>query len=54
MALRHLTRGMGSRVAQAKQLSTYALPPLKYAYDALEPHIDATTMQVRTYIKLST
>ena len=24
----------------------YTLPPLPYAYDALEPHIDATTMQL--------
>lgn len=24
----------------------FTLPPLPYAYDALEPHIDATTMQV--------
>ncbi len=25
---------------------TYALPPLPYAYDALEPHIDARTMEI--------
>ncbi|HEY0296922.1 MAG TPA: superoxide dismutase [Mn], partial [Bordetella sp.] len=25
---------------------SYALPPLPYAYDALEPHIDAQTMEI--------
>ncbi|SHI18636.1 superoxide dismutase [Pollutimonas bauzanensis] len=25
---------------------TYTLPPLPYAYDALEPHIDALTMEI--------
>lgn len=25
---------------------TYTLPPLDYAYDALEPHIDAKTMEI--------
>lgn len=25
---------------------TYALPPLDYTYDALEPHIDAKTMEI--------
>ncbi|MFO6082905.1 hypothetical protein ACLBUY_33145, partial [Pseudomonas aeruginosa] len=24
----------------------HALPPLPYAYDALEPHIDALTMEI--------
>lgn len=24
----------------------YSLPPLPYAYDALEPHIDAKTMEI--------
>ncbi|MCH3833882.1 superoxide dismutase [Mn], partial [Campylobacter jejuni] len=24
----------------------YTLPPLPYAYDALEPHIDALTMEI--------
>ena len=24
----------------------YTLPPLPYAYDALEPHIDARTMEI--------
>ena len=24
----------------------YSLPPLSYAYDALEPHIDAQTMEI--------
>lgn len=31
------------RTAQASE--TFKLPPLPYAYDALEPHIDAETMQ---------
>lgn len=26
----------------------HALPPLPYAYDALEPHIDALTMEIST------
>lgn len=46
MALRHVIRAIGTRAQQAQQMSTYALPPLKYKYDALEPHIDATTMQI--------
>lgn len=25
----------------------FALPPLPYAYDALEPYIDSTTVRVR-------
>ena len=25
---------------------TYTLPKLNYAYDALEPHIDAKTMEI--------
>ena len=25
---------------------TYTLPALPYAYDALEPHIDAQTMEI--------
>src|ERR1700677_4965390 len=25
---------------------TFSLPPLPYAYDALEPHIDARTMEI--------
>ena len=27
-------------------MSNYTLPPLNYAYDALEPHIDAQTMEI--------
>lgn len=27
-------------------MSVYTLPPLPYAYDALEPHIDAQTMEI--------
>ncbi|KAA0613266.1 superoxide dismutase [Mn], partial [Escherichia coli] len=25
---------------------SYVLPPLPYAYDALEPHLDAKTMEI--------
>ena len=27
-------------------MKKYELPPLPYAYDALEPHIDARTMEI--------
>lgn len=30
----------------ARSVSTYTLPSLKYAYNALEPHIDERTMTV--------
>lgn len=33
-------------VGFAKSASPYTLAPLPYAYDALEPHIDALTMQI--------
>jgi Fe-Mn family superoxide dismutase len=32
--------------AAAAPAGPFKLPPLPYAYDALEPHIDATTMQI--------
>ena len=35
--------GRGVALAQAKP---FTLPPLGYANDALEPHIDARTMQI--------
>lgn len=44
--------GGGHRLVAAEHLGwdatkgTYALPPLPYAYDALEPHIDAQTMEI--------
>lgn len=52
MALRWATNAIrqvsGKSIGETRrQLSTYALPSLKYKYEALEPHIDATTMQVR-------
>ena len=31
---------------QPQQVAPYALPALPYAYDALEPHIDARTMEI--------
>ncbi|MGI0031026.1 MAG: superoxide dismutase, partial [Nitrososphaeraceae archaeon] len=27
-------------------MGKYELPPLPYSYDALEPHIDAKTMEI--------
>jgi Fe-Mn family superoxide dismutase len=33
-------------VASANLLAEYTLPKLPYAYDALEPHIDARTMEI--------
>ena len=32
--------------AEAAPSGPFALPPLPYAYDALEPHLDAQTMQI--------
>ena len=38
---------LGEQLAQAQTpVDLYALPPLPYAYDALEPHIDTLTMQI--------
>ena len=37
--------GLGRMVAVA-QAKPFALPPLGYANDALEPHIDTKTMQI--------
>jgi Fe-Mn family superoxide dismutase len=34
------------RPAVAAEADPFTLPPLPYAYDALEPHIDAKTMQI--------
>lgn len=31
---------------QRNKMTMYVLPPLPYAYDALEPHIDARTMEI--------
>jgi len=39
----HLTAEMLGWDANAKQ---YVLPKLRYAYDALEPHLDAQTMEI--------
>ncbi|MGH9993191.1 MAG: superoxide dismutase, partial [Nitrososphaera sp.] len=27
-------------------MATFSLPPVPYPYDALEPHIDARTMEI--------
>ncbi|MGB5107700.1 MAG: superoxide dismutase [Candidatus Zixiibacteriota bacterium] len=38
---------LGEQLAQAQtSVDLYALPPLPYAYDALEPHIDKMTMEI--------
>lgn len=37
---------LGEQLAQAQTVDAYALPPLPYAYDALEPHIDKMTMEI--------
>ena len=39
---------LGDQLAQAQTVDPYALPPLPYAYDALEPHIDKLTMEIWT------
>ncbi len=38
--------GPGARLGWDENLGEYVLSPLPYAYDALEPHIDARTMQI--------
>jgi superoxide dismutase len=35
-----------SSTAEPAAVPTFALPPLPYEYDALEPHIDSATMEV--------
>ncbi len=37
---------IAAKLAEAYVDGKYILPQLPYAYDALEPHIDATTMQI--------
>lgn len=37
---------LGDQLALAQETDPYALPPLPYAYDALEPHIDKLTMEI--------
>ncbi len=38
------TQGLGARAVFAQATPTFTLPPLGYAYEALEPHIDTATM----------
>ena len=38
--------GFSPALAAAYKDGVYVLPPLPYAYDALEPHIDAETMKL--------
>jgi Fe-Mn family superoxide dismutase len=42
----HGGSAIGKAVANAFKDGKYALPPLPYAADALEPHIDAATMEL--------
>ena len=39
-------QAQGAAAAPAAPTGPFKLPPLPYAYDALEPHIDAQTMQI--------
>lgn len=41
-----LRRFSDAAAVNSRSVSTFTLPPLKYAYDALEPHIDEKTMTV--------
>jgi superoxide dismutase, Fe-Mn family len=41
-----LGRGVAFAQAPAAPAGPFKLPPLGYAYEALEPHIDATTMNI--------
>jgi hypothetical protein len=36
----------GSPSPAVDDVATFALPPLPYGYDALEPHIDTATMEI--------
>jgi len=38
---------LSASLAQAGEPQQFKLPPLPYAYDALEPHIDARTMAIQ-------
>ena len=41
-----LSQPAGAPAAAAAPTGPFTVPPLSYAYDALEPHIDARTMQI--------
>jgi Fe-Mn family superoxide dismutase len=41
-----LSFGIGRAIAQTAPTGPFKLPPLGYAFDALEPHIDAQTMTI--------
>jgi Fe-Mn family superoxide dismutase len=41
-----LSLGIGRTIAQTAPTGPFKLPPLGYAFDALEPHIDALTMTI--------
>ena len=42
----HVGSPVAVAIGQSFQGDRYTLPPLPYAYDALEPHIDADTMRL--------
>ncbi len=37
---------LGQALARSWSAAAFTLPPLPYAYDALEPHLDKTTMEI--------
>ena len=41
-----LSLGIGRTIAQTAPTGPFKLPPLGYAFDALEPHIDVRTMTI--------
>ncbi len=41
-----MTGGLFTALAMGDKAKGYELPPLPYAFDALEPHIDARTMEI--------
>ena len=46
IAQQQLPSGLPERLITTTDNGPFTLPPLPYAYDALEPHIDAQTMQI--------
>jgi Fe-Mn family superoxide dismutase len=45
-AAEHILRRGGNRRGREESQMAFTVPELPYAYDALEPHIDAQTMQI--------
>lgn len=46
LASRAIAQSSTSSTSTATPVHPFTLPPLPYAYDALEPHIDARTMEI--------